>query len=374
MNTDSLHDLLWQTKSLLHISATGAGPGLQFNLWGQPGCSEYLVGFFTPYAKTQLHSFLGHEPDDSYVSESVAYDLAMASYIRSAEHKSVWGGEGNPVGVGITASVASNRIPRGEQRAHICVITQNMVLKHKVPLHKGEGRVMRIQHDAEVTRAATLMLTQALTKPWETPETHQEALDRFYRYPVFNTNGTRLPRTSGGEGAVYLPATLNPIHDGHRSMAATAEEQLSPSGPGRIQVSYLVSSSSPHKGRLTVQEMLDRAGMLRAERWKGQSRAVEFTHDEPLFIDKARRRPGSVFLIGADTMERMLDPKWGPEVGDMLQEMKNLGCKFLVMGRVMDGKFKTCRDFRVPWPHGNLFDPLGGRVDISSSELRAVQA
>lgn len=153
-------------------------------------------------------------------------------------------------------------------------------------------------------------------------------------------------------------------------MAEAAEGHLTPNGPGKIKVRYLVSSSSPHKGKLTVQEMLLKAGMLRAERWLGQSRSVEFTHDEPLFIDKARKRPESVFIIGADTMGRMLDPQWGPEIESMLLELKNLGVKFLVMGRVIEGEWKTCRDFYVPWPHGNLFEPLEGRIDLSSTQLR----
>lgn len=99
---------------------------------------------------------------------------------------------------------------------------------------------------------------------------------------------------------------------------------------------------------------------------------VEFTHSEPLFIDKARKRPGSIFLIGADTMQRMLDPKWGPDIEPMLNEMKNLGIKFLVMGRVLNGKWTTCRDIELPWSMQTLFEPLLGRVDVSSTEIREV--
>ena len=376
---EKLHELLIETKSILYVAATGAGPALQKDLWDNPGASQYLAGFYTPYGRTALHSFLGHPPEDSYCCEAVAYDLAMASYIRAAEHKVISKIDGDPVGMGITAAVASIELPRGDQRAHVCIITKDAVLYHNIVFKdKGTGKETRQgQDELLATLVSTWLgcLLEGPTKSKLNPGTKasETALERFYRYPIFKTNGTRHPRSSGGEGAVYLPATLNPIHDGHRAMCDAAEAELSPSGPGRIKASYLVSSCSPHKGSLTVQEMLFKAGMLRAERWLGPSRSVEFTHDEPLFIDKARKRPGSVFLIGADTMQRMLEPQWyGSEetLDDVLRDMSNLKTKFMVMERMVDGKVLGCRDIEVKWPYGNIFEPFGGRVDISSSELR----
>lgn len=378
---NSLHELLIETKSLLHVSATGAGPTLQKEIWSTPGCSAYFIGCFIPYRRTQLHSFLGHEPDESYVAPEVAIDMASASYIRAAEALFTEKIEGNPVGIGITAAVASSRLPRGDHRAQIVVITKDNVIHEEVRLPKSEGREAREYHDALIASAAMRLLKKALTEkaPFKMEEgdvlhldVSEQALDRFYEYPIFHINGTRQKASAPRGREVYLPATLNPIHEGHRTMCRVAEELLSPT-TGRIKARYLVSSVSPHKGRLSVQDMLLKAGMLRAERWvpsADESRMVEFTHDEPLFLDKAKKRPGSTFLIGADTMERFLDPKWGPSTTDLLVELKNLDTKFLVMPRLIDGVVKGCRDIDVPWPHGNLFEPLPGRVDISSTELR----
>ena len=57
--------------------------------------------------------------------------------------------------------------------------------------------------------------------------------------------------------------------------------------------------------------------------------------------DKARRFPGSRILIGVDALIRMLDPKWGPPIEPMLQEFRQLGIKFLVADREVDGKLLT---------------------------------
>lgn len=212
-------------------------------------------------------------------------------------------------------------------------------------------------------------LVHCLVSDYIDPQAEMEALDRFYLYPIFHSDGTRLRPSQRKHPAVYLPATLNPISDGHRAMCASAEEYLG-SFPGSLRVTYLVSTKSPHKGGLGLQDMLFKAGMLRAERWRQDYRAVEFTHSEPLFLDKAHRRPGSTFVIGADAMQRMLDPAWGPDPERMLLEMKNLGTKFLVMGRMQRGKWLTCGDVEVPFLHRDMFTPLEGRVDVSSTELR----
>lgn len=361
---------LTRTKSLLYVAATGAGAGLLPPLWGPTGASRYLVGFCFPYSKADQTAFLGREPDCAHVSPEMALDLAMESYIRASEHRVVEGSDGEPVGLGLTCAVASDRMPRGEQRAHVAVVTRTQVRRYWIPLVKEVGGEARRRHDSEISRFAIDFLLANLESVSHQPAARREAVERFYKYPVFHTDGTRLTADQRSVPAVYLPATLNPITDGHRAMCAAAEEYLG-SFPGSVRVTYLVSTLSPHKGRLGLQDMLFRAGMLRAERWRRDYRAIEFTDSEPLFVDKARNRPGSTFVIGADAMERMLDPSWGYDPEPMLLEMKNLGIRFLVMGRVRgDGRWQTCDDIKMPFLHRDMFVNLPGRVDISSSELR----
>ena len=367
---NKLHRLLLESKSLLHISTAGAGPRLLRELWAETGISEYFVGSAMPYRRAETHAFLGHAPEASYTSEEVAYDLAMASYLRAAEAKVVEASDGNPVGLGVTSAVASYGWPSGGHRSHMVVVTRDRILHRRVDLVKGRGKEVRQLHDYEVAEAALMLLRGALDGSLPVDEECEaKALERFYRYPVFHSNGTRSARLETDADHVYLPATLDPIHDGHRLMARAAEEAKMASH----RVVYLVSSVSPHKGKLGVQQMLQKAGMLLAERWRGEldSRTLEFTRDEPLFVDKARKRPNSIFVIGADTMQRMLDPAWGIPVEDLLTDLIALGARFLVMGRYIDGKWTTCRDIPLPrWTDQLLFTPLPGRMDISSTELR----
>jgi hypothetical protein len=75
-------------------------------------------------------------------------------------------------------------------------------------------------------------------------------------------------------------------------------------------------------------------------------------------------------------MVRMLDPKWGIDTQDMLNEFNRLHTRFFISGREIDGKFITRHDIKEMLPEklGLLFDylsfPVGGKWDISSTELR----
>jgi len=121
-----------------------------------------------------------------------------------------------------------------------------------------------------------------------------------------------------------------------------------------------------------VQEMLRRAAKLNCY-------DVLFTRGDPLYIDKARRFPGRTFVIGADALLRMLDPKWGTDPEELLQELRQLRVEFLVFGRQVDGVFVDARQAiakalsmsaRVQGEY-KLFVPVDGRWDISSTAARA---
>ena len=65
----------------------------------------------------------------------------------------------------------------------------------------------------------------------------------------------------------------------------------------------------------------------------------------PLFIDKARKHPGATFVVGADTMARINDPKYCQSesaFNEMIAEFARLKIRFLVFGRPSsDGAFSS---------------------------------
>jgi hypothetical protein len=56
-----------------------------------------------------------------------------------------------------------------------------------------------------------------------------------------------------------------------------------------------------------------------------------------------------------------------------LEELRELGTRFLVAGRVHEGRFLNLADAQVPGAFADLFDAIPERLfraDVSSTELR----
>jgi hypothetical protein len=71
----------------------------------------------------------------------------------------------------------------------------------------------------------------------------------------------------------------------------------------------------------------------------------------PRFLEKARQFPGAWFAVGTDTLVRILDADYygSAEARDAaLRELAELGTRFVVFGREIDGRFVTLSDLDVP--------------------------
>jgi len=359
----------------IHVICAGAGAGLQKRLWEVPGSSDYLSGASLPYRAKETNRTLGFVPG-SYVSQATAVDFACVAYGRAYDF-----GEKRPIGLGLTASVASEHEHRGDHRIHACVISDEKVIVVNMTLAKGVGFDAR-EADGEIADALGLSLLCAVIDPgWhdamvkigvgdETEYSVQMedgtsyALERFYERPFFGTNGSRSS-TLPEKGCVLYPGSYNPPHPGHHEVARAVE--LASGKP----VVFHVTADGPHKAPLGLQDLLKRARGLR-----GHDRF--FTRGDALYVDKARRFPGTPIAMGADAMANMLDPKWGPSVMPILYEMAQLGTRFYVSDRPVAGELLTMQKVLersgvsdVDLVH-QLFVRVEGNWDFSSTRERAL--
>jgi hypothetical protein len=96
----------------------------------------------------------------------------------------------------------------------------------------------------------------------------------------------------------------------------------------------------------------------------------------PRFIDKAALMPGSTFVLGYDTVVRLLNPKYYPDgdVSGCLAQIAQHDCRFIVAGRITDdGVFHSFDAQIVPSAWRNLFtaiDEQTFRNDVSSTAIR----
>ena len=117
----------------------------------------------------------------------------------------------------------------------------------------------------------------------------------------------------------------------------------------------------------------DRVAALRSE---DAQRLIAITR-APTFREKAALFPKATFVVGADTISRIGDPRYyGDDSGkrdEAVAAIAGQGCRFLVFGRVAAGRFLTLGDLSLPAELRSLCDEVPAtdfREDVSSSELR----
>lgn len=341
----------------IFTACTGAGAGIQKALWDVPGCSSYFVGGVFPYAGDATAEFLGFTPE-KFCSRETAIELAMRAYMRANGHG------GPPVGFGLTASVATLREHRGDHRVYVAVMTDEGVFGRSLVLPKGAGLDARLSDANMVDTFGARALLEVCTGDFlrATMDWTERARELFFERPVFAANGTRYSslEDAGLDRVVFLPGAFNPPHEGHFGAAKVVERRVD-------SVVFSITADHPVKEPLTLADMLTRARMLEGRQ------PVMFTQGDALYIDKARRFPKTGFIIGADAVMEMLDPKWGYPQGELLGVFRALGTVFYVVGREVNGKWVSFNEALETIPrmtYGSVFVPVEGRWDVSSSQIR----
>lgn len=306
MKTNNI-DLLDDERSI-YIICSGAGAGIQKRLWEIPGISKVLVGSEFPYGNSD--ELLGFKPN-KYVCEKTAIEFAMKAYYKACKYGT------NPIGLGLTASVASLVEHRGEHKICCAIMDNNGCKVYERVIEKGVGEIARL---ADGNLADMIGISALHGANGFTVVDEGQLLEIFMEHPLFLPDGRRESYEAGSIGSdlgVIFPGAFNPPHAGHFYLG------------DKYNATYSITIDSVHKGKISVADCLRRARGL-------AGRNVLFSLGDPLYIDKARNHPGETFIIGIDAYRRMMDIKWGVDIGEMLKEFGELGVKFLVSDREDD--------------------------------------
>ena len=339
------------------FAVTGGGSLLLSDLLGVPGASGTVVYGAVPYAASALAAFIGGTPD-SACSAATARDLAMRCFLQATEL------DPGPdrFGFALTASLATPRMKAGEHRAHLAMQTSSVTRTWS--LHLAKGARSRAQEERLVANVALHVLADACGIANDRPaltgdETLETAVARGDAPWQELLAGTR--QVGNARPRALFPGAFHPLHDGHRRMAQFAEGRLG------VPVTFELSIHNVDKPPLNFHDLRERAAQFDAD-------ALCLTNTAT-FVEKARTFGAVTFVVGADTMRRIADPKYYP-AGNMTQaldEIADRGCRFLVFGRSDGDRFVTLDDLDLPHGLRGLCDGVGEadhRIDLSSTEIR----
>ncbi len=341
------------------FAVSGGGSLLLSDLMSVPGASGTVIYGAVPYAHAALAAFIGAEPEAA-CSPATARDLAMRCFLQAT------GLDPGPdrFGFAVTASLATNRPKKGEHRAHLAMQTSSVTHTWSLYLEKGA----RTRADEE--RVLADMAFHALTAACGVTSAAPELLDAERLDADVASGDAAWQELLAGTRQVVgdprpralFPGAFHPLHDGHRRMARVAAARLG------VPVTFEVSIHNVDKPPLNFHDLRERAAQFDAD-------ALCFTNTAT-FVEKARTFGDVTFVVGADTMRRIADPKYyrGGNVSDALDEIADRGCHFLAFGRRDGDRFVTLDDLDLPPGLRELCEGVSEaeyRVDVSSTQIRA---
>jgi hypothetical protein len=357
------------------IAVTGGGSLAIGELLKVPGGSQSLLEAMVPYSQPALVDFLGGTPDQ-FCSEPTARAMAMAAWMRARKLAI----DADPlllVGIGATASLVSDVPKRGEHRVQVGVQTANRTASYSLALTKG----LRDRTEEEQLSAEMLLLALGEACGVEVSDA-QAAFDQsLHEGETITRNAqaaesawTRLllgeeycVASSNNRPSAVFPGAFHPLHEGHRKMARFAAERL------RGEVAYELSITNVDKPPLDFVEINNRLGGIREQE---PDRQV-FLTAAPTFREKALLLSNTTFVVGIDTLVRIADVRYyqnDERQRDVaLREIAEAGCRFLVFGRELNGKFCSLSDVEIPAGLKAMCTEVPAsefREDVSSTELR----
>jgi nicotinamide mononucleotide (NMN) deamidase PncC len=370
LNHQQLVERIHAAAKPLVLSITGGGAGAIAALLKVPGASATVLEAVVPYSAAALQQWLGG-PVDYYCSERTARAMAMAAFERARQLSEV--APRTLLGIGATASLASNRPKRGAHRIHVAWQSADTTTVISCELQKG-ARTRAEEEDlctALVLNAIAEAQGIAASLPIVfNPEILTRRCERAPQPEVELLLGERthvaIPEPSTpGPPRIVFPGAFNPIHLAHRQMAQLAAQRLGQ------PVTYELSITNVDKPPLDFIEIADRLAQFAGERVL-LSRA-------PRFVDKARIVPDCTFVVGIDTIARIDDPKYyqagAAERHAAIAAIAQAGCRFLVFGRRVGSGFCSLANVSVSPALVEMCDEVSEaefREDISSTELRNV--
>lgn len=395
------------------LAATGGGASAIGWLLSVPGGSRSVLEAIVPYSNSALHDYLRATPEQACSSRTaramamVAYErasrLAVAEDAKEAPQEASGSSRDTVFGIGCTASLASDRPKRGEHRVHAALQSGDRTVAVSLTLAKDLRD--RATEERITSELLLKLIAQACAVDSQLPDglvdaDRVEPLEKVapsaWRELLAGRLGAarwsaRSPDRSPTPRIVF-PGAFNPLHDGHRHMAQWASDhlghpvafELSIENVDKPPLDFLEIEArgrqfEPHPGAPSSDDSVPAGHPAASDNPASDGGNPLWLTRAPTFVAKSGLFPDATFVVGADTIVRIADPKYyGGSVANrdaVLQTLRDNGARFLVFGRLLSDsrEFRTLDQLALPPALLALCSAVPAtefREDVSSTELR----
>ena len=345
------------------LVSSGGGTNAISEILKVPGASTSVLEAYVPYAKESLDYYLLKQPDH-YCSLDTTLSMAAKAYSAAKKIDP----DTNPkylLGIAVTASLATNYSKKGEHKFFIAIQTYKYSSSFSYSFIKGE--LTREEEEQVVTdhiinaiaqscEVQSKIISENSSLVVKTVEAQKNWVKLVDNKIDFVSSSNRIPE-------LIFPGSFNPFHSGHQSMSELAEKKT---GLGLAYEICIQNADKPPLSYHEIKKILDQ--FKHGHEWV-LTKAGKFT-------DKASLFPNSVFIIGADTLTRILDEKFYLNRQDMLNQLdlfNSHNINFLVFGRKIKNNFISLDSVSIPEHIEKRFSGFGEEIfrdDISSSSIR----
>jgi hypothetical protein len=311
MQNTSEIELLQKSNTLLGIFCTGGGSELAPLLLSRGGSSSLVDFHSTLYSQQSLEGEIGKV--EKFCSEETAFDMAMGALSKIGVYDNESGRTQHRVGVGYTASVTRGPDDREGRTniAHVAIVSDNKSMTGTFHFNEMDNFEEEIKGDREGQESyiafVVLKMILEFCNIGENPDTT-------------DVNGVNIETTNNH----IFSGSFNPIHAKHVEIVKSIKQP----------VTLAIALDNVDKGVIDELEVAERMIAIRRVL---PTVEVDF-HDQPLFTDKSDANPFSTFIVGMDTITRVLDPKYYNDsesemVDAMLKIIYKNKCSFLIFER-----------------------------------------
>jgi nicotinic acid mononucleotide adenylyltransferase len=406
-STDQLVQQIHDSQLRIVLAAAGGGSRAIAELLDVPGGSRTLFEAVVPYSAAAMRAFLGFMPEE-FCSSATARAMALAAFFRgrsydtdsalmfrrassagrgatanlssNAENTVGQASRGAPqstldgapvAGVACSAALASDRPKHGAHRIHLALQTASLTASWHLQLNKG--RRSRAEEERLAGRMILNIIAEAggLAMRLELGLLEGERVEsaRVVAPPAWQElmlGGGKMVRIGPdiAQPRLVMPGAFNPWHVGHQRMIELAESLVG--SPAALELSIANVDKPP----LDYIEIERRLGQFPATRTVFLTRAATFE-------EKSRLTAGATFVVGADTLLRIADPRYydgDATARDLaVARIADRGCRFLVFARLLGERFMRLDDLDLPQALRAIcreVPPEMFREDVSSTELR----